>query len=66
MFSGYSYADCLARSFKDNYVDNFSKNEVYFIKGIALDIFEYGRTIVIEDLKGNYIGESINFCLGGR
>ena len=65
MFSVYSYADCDVKSFKENYVSNIQKNEVFFIKGVALEIFEYGRTIkVIEDLKGNYTGESSIFVWG--
>jgi hypothetical protein len=65
MLSVYSYADCWERSFKENYLNNFQKNEVFFIKGIALDVFEYGRTIkVVEDLKGNFTGESSIFIWG--
>ena len=65
MLSVYSYADCSETSFKENYLKNFQKNEVFFIKGVALDVFEYGRTIkVIEDLKGNYTGESSIFVWG--
>ena len=65
MLSVYSYADCIETSFKENYLKNFKKNEVFFIKGVALDIFEYGRTIkVIEDLKGNYTGKSSIFVWG--
>ena len=66
IYSMHSYADCDVKSFKENYVSNIQKNEVFFIKGVALEIFEYGRTIkVIEDLKGNYIGESSIFVWGG-
>ena len=66
MLSVYSYADCMVISFKENYSENFQKNEIFFIKGVALDVFEYGRTIkVIEDLKGNYTGESSIFVWGG-
>jgi|GEM_PF-2592967 len=65
MLSVYSYADCIETSFKENYLKNFQKNEIFFIKGVALDVFEYGRTIkVIEDLKGNYTGESSIFVWG--
>jgi len=65
MFSVYSYADCIEISFKENYLNNFKKNEIFFIKGVAQEIFEYGRTIeVIEDLKGNFVGESSIFVWG--
>ena len=46
-------------SFKQNYAHNFQNENVIFIKGIALDAVEYGRYIkVIEDLKGNFTGDS--------
>ena len=46
-------------SFKQNYARNFQKENVFFIKGVALDVVEYGRHIkVIEDLKGNFKGDS--------
>ena len=65
IFSVYSYANCLEVSFTENYLSNFQKDEVFFIKGVAMDVFEYGRTIkVIEDLKGNFIGESSIFVWG--
>ena len=66
MFSVYSYADCATiRSFKESYSNNFQKNEVFFIKGVALDVYEYGRTVkVIEDLKGNFDDESSVFVWG--
>ena len=51
--------------FQENYVTNFQKNEVFFIKGIAGDLYEYGRHIeIIEDLKGNLAGESSIFVWG--
>ena len=66
MLSMYSYADCPAISFKENYLSNFQKNEVFFIKGVALNVFEYGRTIeVIEDIKGNFTDKSFVFVWGG-
>ena len=68
MFSVPSNADCIfgEKSFKENYLNNFQKDEVFFIKGVALEIYEYGRTIkVIEDLKGNFAGESFIFVWGG-
>jgi hypothetical protein len=65
MLSMCLYADCREISFKENYLKYFQKDEVFFIKGIALDVFEYGRTIkVIEDLKGNFTGESSIFVWG--
>lgn len=60
-----SYADCLVQSFKENYLKNINEKELFFVKGIALDVFEYGRIIkVIEDLKGNFIGNSSIFVWG--
>jgi hypothetical protein len=65
MLSVRSNADCRETSFKENYSNNFQKENVFFIKGVALDVFEYGRTIkVIEDLKGNFTGESSIFVWG--
>ena len=59
-------ADCFLSSFKENYLENFLKDEILFIKGVALNVYEYGRNIeVIEDLKGNFVGESSIFVWGG-
>ena len=60
------YADCFhISSFTENYIKNFNNNKVFFIRGVALDVVEYGRTIkVIEDLKGNFDGESTIFVWG--
>ncbi len=58
-------ADCIEASFIENYSYCVENNRIFYIKGIALDIFEYGRTIkVIEDLKGNFDGESSIFVWG--
>ena len=52
-------------SFKETYLRDCQKDEVFFIKGLADDIYEYGRTIeVIEDLKGNFDGEASIFIWG--
>ena len=52
-------------SFKGTYLRDCQKDEVYFIKGVANDVYEYGRTIeIIEDLKGNYTGRSSIFVWG--
>ena len=66
MLSALSKASCeKVILFKENYLNNFQKDEVFFIKGVALDVFEYGRTIeVIEDLKGNFTDESSIFVWG--
>jgi len=65
VISAPSKANCDFVSFKENYLNNFQKDEVFFIKGVALDVFEYGRTIeVIEDLKGDFTGESSIFVWG--
>ena len=68
MISVHSNASCLftLKSFTENYSNNFQKNEIFFIKGVALEIYEYGRTIkVIEDLKGNLDDKSSIFVWGG-
>jgi hypothetical protein len=54
-------------SFKQNYARNFQKENVIFIKGVALNSVEYGRYIkVIEDLKGNFKGDSIILVWGAE
>ena len=67
ILSMYSNANCgWVATFKENYLYYFQKDDIFFIKGVALDVFEYGRTIeVIEDLKGNFTGESSIFVWGG-
>ena len=58
--------DCMNSSFKKTYLRNFQKDDIFLIKGVALDVFEYGREIkVIEDLKGNLAGKSSVFVWGG-
>ena len=67
MLSAHSNADCVMgeKSFKENYLNNFPKYEVFFVKGVALEVYEYGRTVkVIEDLKGNFDDESFIFVWG--
>jgi len=52
-------------AFKETYLRNFQKDDVFFIKGIALDASGHGRSIrVIKDLKGNFNGESTIFVWG--
>jgi len=52
-------------SFTENYFENIQKDEIIFIKGMALDIYKYGRNIkVIEDLKGNFADKSTIFVWG--
>ena len=47
--------DCFVSSFSENYLSNFEDENVYFIKGIAMDKIDYGLKIkLIEDLKGNF------------
>ena len=55
-----SKASCaIAASFKESYAYYSHQGNVIFIKGVALDVVEYGRHIkVIEDLKGNFTGDS--------
>jgi len=52
--------DCSTlKSFTESYSDNFKKNGVFFIKGVALDTEKDGCNIkIIEDLKGNFVGKS--------
>ena len=58
-FSLNSMAKCIAGAFTVNYYRNFQDEDVFFIKGVALDAVQYGRHIkVIEDLKGNFTGSS--------
>jgi len=71
MLSVHSYAECeWLDSFIEGYRDTFNNknegfSEVFLIKGIASDVYEYGRTIkVIEDLKGNFVGDSSIFVWG--
>ena len=66
MISVYSKADCDVLPFKENYLSSIQSDKVLFIKGVALGVFEHGRTIkIIEDLKGNFAGESSIFVWGG-
>lgn len=52
-------------SFKQTYIKNFSDKDIFFIKGITSEIYQYGREIqVIEDLKGNFIDKSTIFVWG--
>ena len=53
-------------SFKGTYLKYFSHDDnVFFIKGVASDVYEYGRNIkVIEDLKGNFVDKSSIFVWG--
>ncbi len=67
MLSAYSYADCNVLSFKEIYLASSRDNAVFCIKGVALETHKYGRTIkVIEDLKGNFTGESSIFVWGNN
>jgi len=66
MLSAHSKADCeFFRFFKETYLWQLPRENIFFIKGVALEVFEYGRTIkVIEDLKGNFVGGSSIFVWG--
>jgi len=58
-------ADCGWGAFVEGYSAYIQKEEVFFIKGIALDVYEHGRNIkVIEDLKGNIANKSSIFVWG--
>jgi len=57
--------ECVECAFKQTYEAFFSNDDVYFVKGIAMDVYEYGRDIkVIEDLKGNFDNKSYIFVWG--
>ena len=54
--------DVLYVPFKGLYLRDFQKDKVFFVKGLALDVCEYGRNIeIIEDLKGNFADTSFVF-----
>jgi hypothetical protein len=58
--------DCFPISFKETYLENFPKDDVFFIKGVALDTYEYGRNIkLVDDLKGNFTDKSLTFFIWG-
>ena len=55
----------LALTFKQTYLKYFQDDEVFLIKGVALNVDKHGREIkVIEDLKGNLEGKSSIFVWG--
>ena len=59
-------ADCVPFTFKQTYLTNFKNDEIFFIKGVTLDVNKNGREIkVIEDLKGNFTDKSTIFVWGG-
>jgi len=52
-------------SFKQAYLKHFDDSEVFFVKGVAQDTDRHGRKInIIEDLKGNFAGDSSIFVWG--
>lgn len=60
-----SCIDCETSTFKQTYLSSFQDNEVFLIKGVALDVDKHGREIkVVEDLKGNFTGKSSVFVWG--
>ena len=66
MISVYSKAICgEIWSFKKTYLNTCQDNDIFFIKGIAGEVYEHGRTIkIIEDLKGNLGDKSSIFVWG--
>jgi len=76
MLLGYSCSDskeetfqeqfpCCPKTFKQTYLKNFQKNDVFFIKGVVQNFVEYGCTVkIIEDLKSNFDGKSPIFIWG--
>jgi hypothetical protein len=60
-----SCADCETSTFKQTYLRYFQDDEVFLIKGVALDVAKHGREIkVVEDMKGNFSGKSSVFVWG--
>jgi hypothetical protein len=58
-------SDCLPLSFKEHYVKTWSNDSIFHIKGVALEVVEYGRSIkVVEDLKGNFEEQPLIFVWG--
>ena len=52
-------------TFKQTYLSYFHDDDVFLIKGVALDVDGHGRKIeVIEDLKGNFTDKSSIFVWG--
>ena len=52
-------------SFKQTYLRYFQDEDIFFIKGVALEVNKHGREIkVIEDLKGNFSDKSSVFVWG--
>jgi hypothetical protein len=62
-----SAADCHLASFLENFSDNFNKEDVYFIKGVASKLKHYGGLNIklVEDLKGNFPKEVATFTAWG-
>ena len=57
--------NCMDVAFMETYL-YFQNDDIFFIKGVALDIIEYGRNIrIIEDMKGNFKEKSTIFVWGG-
>jgi len=58
-------ADCIPFTFKQTFLKKFQDNDIFFIKGVASDVYKHGREIkVIEDLKGNFNGKTSIFVWG--
>ena len=65
-------AYCGDFTFEQTYLKHVQYNEIFLIKGVALDVIQHGRAIkVVEDLKGNFDDKpailvwgasSISFC----
>ena len=57
--------DCAEFPFTQTYLRNLHDDEIFLIKGVALDVAKHGRDIkVLEDLKGNFVGKSSIFVWG--
>ena len=57
--------DCEIFTFVQAYLNHFQDEEIFFIRGVALDVYKHGREIkVIEDLKGNFSNNSSIFVWG--
>jgi len=58
--------NCIVKSFLEGVSDYSNCSNTYVIKGVALDMYEYGRNIrFVEDLKGNFPENVSTFIVWG-
>jgi len=59
-------ANCIVKSFLEGVSEYSYCSNTYVIKGVALDMYEYGRNIrFVEDLKGNFPENVRTFIVWG-